>query len=96
MVPAAPAPNDETNPSDELVVAMLKQYLAGQDRKFQLHPISTSRRACIDWLRLYFTVMQLSKRQARDGLAKLFPNADLSTRKEFINSQIDAILSGNL
>lgn len=31
MVPAAPAPNDETDPSDELVVAMLKQFLAGQD-----------------------------------------------------------------
>lgn len=40
--------------------------------------------------------MQLSKRQARDGLAKLFPNADLSARKDFINSQIDAILSGTL
>ncbi|GAA5901944.1 uncharacterized protein JCM6883_000446 [Sporobolomyces salmoneus] len=72
MVPAPPAPNDESDPSDELVVAMLKQYLAGQD------------------------LMQLSKRQARDGLAKLFPNADLTSRKEFINSQIDAILSGNL
>ncbi|GAA5984815.1 hypothetical protein JCM5350_004246 [Sporobolomyces pararoseus] len=72
LVPAPPAPNDETDPSDELVVAMLKQYLAGQD------------------------LMQLSKRQARDGLAKLFPNADLSSRKDFINSQIDAILSGNL
>ncbi|GAA6010875.1 hypothetical protein JCM11491_004577 [Sporobolomyces phaffii] len=72
MAPAPPAPNDETNPSDELLVAMLQQYLAGQD------------------------LMQLSKRQARDGLAKLFPNADLSSRKDFINSQIDAILSGNV
>ncbi|GAA6061761.1 hypothetical protein JCM10212_000741 [Sporobolomyces blumeae] len=72
MVPAPPAPNDESDPSDELVVAMLKQFLAGQD------------------------LMQLSKRQARDGLAKLFPNADLSGRKDFINQNIDAILSGNL
>ncbi|GAA5924955.1 uncharacterized protein JCM15063_005776 [Sporobolomyces koalae] len=71
-VPAPPAPNDESNPSDELVVAMLKQFLAGQD------------------------LMQLSKRQARDGLAKLFPNADFAPRKDFINTQIDAILSGNL
>lgn len=31
MVPAPPAPNDESDPSNELVVAMLKQYLAGQD-----------------------------------------------------------------
>lgn len=38
--------------------------------------------------------MNLSKRQARDGLAALFPKADLSARKARVNEMIDTILSG--
>lgn len=37
--------------------------------------------------------MHLSKRKARDGLAALFPRADLTARKDWINQQIDALLS---
>ncbi|GAA5863445.1 hypothetical protein JCM1840_007531 [Sporobolomyces johnsonii] len=72
MTPAPPAPSEDPLPSDELLVATLQQYLAGQD------------------------LMQLSKRQARDGLAQLFPRADLGPRKDWINSQIDRILSGDM
>ncbi|GAA5844952.1 hypothetical protein JCM9279_000054 [Rhodotorula babjevae] len=39
-------------------------------------------------------LMNLSKRQARDGLAALFPKADLSGRKAKVNEMIDTILSG--
>ncbi|GAA5996871.1 uncharacterized protein JCM10292_006053 [Rhodotorula paludigena] len=38
-------------------------------------------------------LMQLSKRQCRDGLAALFPSADLAARKQKINEMIDQILS---
>lgn len=37
--------------------------------------------------------MQLSKRKAREGLAALFPRADLSSRKDWINEQIDRLLA---
>lgn len=43
---------------------------------------------------LRLAVMNLSKRQARDGLAALFPKADLSARKARVNEMIDTILSG--
>ncbi|KWU45750.1 hypothetical protein RHOSPDRAFT_16072 [Rhodotorula sp. JG-1b] len=38
-------------------------------------------------------LMQLSKRKAREGLAALFPRADLSSRKDWINEQIDRLLA---
>ena len=38
---APPAPNDESNPSDEILVAMLKQFLATQDREHGF-PFSSS------------------------------------------------------
>ncbi|BGP29363.1 hypothetical protein JCM10296v2_001102 [Rhodotorula toruloides] len=38
-------------------------------------------------------LMHLSKRKARDGLAALFPRADLTGRKDWINQQIDTLLS---
>ncbi|GAA5973732.1 hypothetical protein JCM11641_005107 [Rhodosporidiobolus odoratus] len=41
-------------------------------------------------------LMKLSKRQAREGLAALFPRADLSSRKDWINARIDEILTGNM
>ncbi|BGP13252.1 hypothetical protein JCM10213_004978 [Rhodosporidiobolus nylandii] len=41
-------------------------------------------------------LMKLSKRQAREGLAALFPKADLSAKKDWINARIDEILSGNM
>ncbi|BGP37180.1 hypothetical protein JCM10450v2_001087 [Rhodotorula kratochvilovae] len=43
-------------------------------------------------------LMSLSKRQARDGLAALYPNADLMSRKAKVNAMIDSILSspGNM
>lgn len=40
--------------------------------------------------------MSLSKRQAREGLAALFPKADLSGRKAKVNAWIDQILSGTM
>ncbi|KAH8926724.1 glycosyltransferase family 2 protein [Atractiella rhizophila] len=39
-------------------------------------------------------LMTVTKRTARDGLGALFPNADLSTRKAFINQTIDDTLQG--
>ncbi|GAA5897015.1 hypothetical protein JCM6882_007333 [Rhodosporidiobolus microsporus] len=41
-------------------------------------------------------LMQLSKRSAREGLQALFPKADLSSKKEWINARIDEILSTNV
>ncbi|GAA5850842.1 hypothetical protein JCM8547_009103 [Rhodosporidiobolus lusitaniae] len=38
-------------------------------------------------------LMQLSKRQAREGLQQLFPRADLAPKKDWINARIDEILS---
>ncbi|GAA6000854.1 hypothetical protein JCM10207_004691 [Rhodosporidiobolus poonsookiae] len=41
-------------------------------------------------------LMQVTKRSAREGLQGLFPKADLSSRKDFLNQQIDRILSGDM
>jgi hypothetical protein len=43
---------------------------------------------------LPFSVMKLSKRQARDALQELFPQAELASKKDLINGYIDQILSG--
>ncbi|GAA5831323.1 hypothetical protein JCM11251_007835 [Rhodosporidiobolus azoricus] len=41
-------------------------------------------------------LMSITRRSAREGLQALFPKADLASKKEWINSRIDEILSTNV
>lgn len=90
--PPAPTASDDPNPSDEALVATLQAFLATQDRE-SLCSSSGADRCSTDTDVRPYTVMQLSKRKAREGLAALYPRADLSARKDWINAQIDRLLA---
>lgn len=91
--PPAPTPSQDPNPSDELLHQTLVSYLAGQDCTHCLSLLRSNPTAYLSFL-LFLAVMKLSKRQARDALQGLFPQADLASKKDLINSYIDQILSG--
>mgnify|MGYP001583124387 FL=1 len=40
--------------------------------------------------------MSVTKKTAREALAGLFPRADLTPRRAFINQAIDGVLAGTL
>ncbi|CAD6587719.1 MAG: hypothetical protein TREMPRED_004832 [Tremellales sp. Tagirdzhanova-0007] len=64
-----PARDDNPNPSDEHLLAVLRRYLSLQD------------------------LMTVTKRQTREAVFGLFPNAKLQARAGWINENIDRILS---
>ena len=93
--PPPPTVSDDPNPSDEVLVSTLQAFLATQDCELLSSlPLDPAREYGLTLVsRDPCAVMQLSKRKAREGLAALFPRADLSSRKDWINEQIDRLLA---
>ncbi|KAG8757755.1 GTP-binding protein Rho1 [Ceratobasidium sp. 428] len=61
-------PNQSTNPTDEELLSVLRDYLATQD------------------------LFKVTKRSTRAAVMQMFPKADLTDRKDFLNQSIDIIL----
>lgn len=91
--PATLGVSGSSSPTDVEIVATLKSYLAHQDLVRLLSPFSV---ATLLTSHPFLCQMQVTKRSAREGIAALFPNADLAPRKDFINSSIDGVLQGRL
>lgn len=79
-------PNNNPNPSDEELIAALRNYLSTQD-------LMTVSKKYVHALFYYAFLFTKFCRTAREAMAARFPVADLASRKDFLNKSIDEILS---
>ena len=83
--PFESGPSQSADPSDEELLVVLRAYLSTQDlmtiTKKYIHRVQ------------FRLIAHPPHRSAREAVASQFPNADLSDKKEFLNSSIESILS---
>ena len=89
---------DPANPTDEEILTALRTYLRTQDL-LQVTKVSScwtySRSSRSLDVPTDIAVLTL-QRTTREAMAQQFPKADLTNRKNFLNSSIDGILAGQL
>jgi chitin synthase len=82
------SPSLDPNPTDDDLIAALRNYLSTQDLM-----TVTKKQVSVRRLHLCSTNMTLISRTTREAIMAKFPKADLASRKDFLNQSIEEILS---